>query len=203
MKSRRCKLPYDEDALEPYISRETVLFHYDKHHASYADKLETLVRHTEYDGMDLESIIDAARRDGDIDVLNNAAQVWNHNFFWQGLSPAGSQPTGAIKDLVDRQFGGVSEFRQAFTDAATSVFGSGWVWLVIENGDLKIVTSANAETPVGTDQVPLLALDVWEHAYYIDYRNRREAFAAALVENLVNWKFVAANLEHAMMRRAA
>jgi Fe-Mn family superoxide dismutase len=153
--------------------------------------------------MDLESIIDAARRDGNIDVLNNAAQVWNHNFFWRGLSPEGNKPNGVIKDLVDRQFGGLNEFKRAFTDAAASVFGNGWVWLVVDNGELKIVTSINAETPVGTDQVPLLTLDVWEHAYYIDYRNRRTAFAEALLDNLVNWKFVASNLEHALMRRAA
>ena len=203
MLSRQCKLPYDHDALEPYLSRESVLFHYDKHHAAYAEKLDSLIRGTAYESMDLEGIIDAARRNADIDVLNNAAQVWNHNFFWSGLSPAGGKPTGSIKDLVERQFGSLADFKRAFKDAAMSVFGSGWVWLVIDNGELKIITSVNAETPVGTDQVPLLALDVWEHAYYIDYRNRRKAFAEALLDNLVNWKFVAANLEHSLMRKAA
>ena len=203
MFSKRCNLPYEHTALEPYMSRETVLFHYDKHHAAYAEKLQSLIRGTRYEEMDLESIIDAARRDGDIDILNNAAQVWNHNFFWHSLSPDGRQPTGAIKDLVERQFGSLEDFKQTFTDAAASVFGSGWVWLVIDNGELKIVTSINAESPVGTNQVPLLALDVWEHAYYIDYRNRRTAFTEMVLDNLVNWKFAAANLEHALMRRAA
>lgn len=203
MTSRRCTLPYEYDALEPHISSETLLFHYDKHHATYAEKLDQLIRGTRYETLDLEGIIDAARRDGNIDVLNNAAQVWNHNFFWRGLSPAGSEPTGVIKDLVDRQLGGLNKFKQAFTDRAASVFGSGWVWLVVENGELRIVTSVNAETPVGTDQIPLLAVDVWEHAYYLDYRNRRTAFAEAVLENLVNWKFVASNLEHALMRSAA
>lgn len=203
MSSKRCKLPYEYDALEPHVTRDTLAFHYDKHHAGYADKLESLIRGSRYESMDLEAIIEAARRDAEIDILNNAAQVWNHNFFWRSLSPTGGKPTGAIKDLVKRQFGSLEDFQTAFAEAANSVFGSGWVWLVIDNGTLKIVTSANAETPVGTDQVPLLTLDVWEHAYYLDYRNRRAAFTEAFLDNLVNWDFAAANLERTRTAQAA
>ena len=203
MTNKQCELPFDRDALEPYMSRETLLFHYDKHHKGYADKLETLIKDTEYENLELESIIEVARRNGDIDVLNNAAQIWNHNFFWSSLSPKGGKPDGAIRDIVEKQFNSLDEFKDAFREAATSVFGSGWVWLVIDNGDLRIVTSMNAETPLGTEQTPLLTLDVWEHAYYVDYRNRRAAFADAFLNNLVNWNFAAANLDMVRSQRAA
>jgi Fe-Mn family superoxide dismutase len=203
MTNKQCELSFDRDALEPHMSRETLLFHYDKHHKGYADKLEALNKGTEYESLDLESIIEVARRNGDIEILNNAAQTWNHNFFWRSLSPNGGKPDGAIRDLVEKQFNSLDEFKNAFREAATSVFGSGWVWLVIENGGLCIVTSANAETPLGTEQTPLLTLDVWEHAYYVDYRNRRAAFADAFLDNLVNWNFAAANLDTLRSQRAA
>lgn len=203
MTNKQCELAFERDALEPYMSRETLLFHYDKHHSGYANKLESLIEGTEYEHLDLESIIEVSRRNGDIDVLNNAAQTWNHNFFWRSLSPNGGRPDGAIRDLVETQFNSIEDFKKAFHEAATGVFGSGWVWLVIENGELNIVTSVNAETPLGTNQTPLLTLDVWEHAYYVDYRNRRAAFADAFLDNLVNWKFAAANLEMLRNQRAA
>jgi Fe-Mn family superoxide dismutase len=203
MTSKQCELSFEREALEPYMSRETLLYHYDKHHKGYADKLETLIKGTEYENLDLESIIEVARQNGDIDVLNNAAQTWNHNFFWLSLSPNGGKPDGAIRDLVEKQFNSVDDFKNAFRKAATGLFGSGWVWLVIENGELRIITSVNAETPLGTDQTPLLTLDVWEHAYYVDYRNRRAAFADAFLDNLVNWKFAAANLEMLRSQQAA
>ena len=203
MTAKQCELPYAHDALEPHMSRETLLFHYDKHHTGYATKLESLIEGTSYEKLDLEDIIEAARRRGDIDVLNNAAQVWNHNFFWNSLSPKGGKPDGAIKDLVEKQFNSLEEFKLAFREAAAGLFGSGWVWLVIENGELSIVTSVNAESPVGTDQVPLLTLDVWEHAYYIDYRNRRVAFADTFLDNLVNWRFAAENLNAVHKQKAA
>lgn len=203
MTNKQCELPFERDALEPYMSRETFLFHYDKHHKGYVKKLGSLIEGTQYENLDLESVIDIARRNGDIDVLNNAAQVWNHNFFWHSLSPKGGKPAGAIRDLVEKQFNSIEDFKKAFHDAATGLFGSGWVWLVIENGELSIVTSVNAETPVGTDITPLLTLDVWEHAYYLDYRNRRTAFADAFLNNLVNWGFAEANLEMLRSQRVA
>lgn len=203
MTNKQCDLPFERDALEPYMSSETLLYHYDKHHKGYVSKLESLIDGTEYEKLELESIIDIARRNGDINVLNNAAQTWNHNFFWNSLSPNGGKPDGAIRDLVEKQFNGIEDFKRAFLDAATGLFGSGWVWLVVENGELRIVQSANAETPLGTEQTPLLTLDVWEHAYYVDYRNRRAEFAEAFLENLVNWDFAAANLEMARSQRVA
>lgn len=203
MTSKQCKLPFERDALEPHMSRETLLFHYDMHHRGYALKLEALIEDTEYEDLDLESIIEVARRNGDIDVLNNAAQVWNHNFFWRSLSPNGGKPHGVIRDLVEKQFGSIDDFKKAFREAATGLFGSGWVWLVIESGELRIVTSANAETPLGTELTPLLTFDVWEHAYYLDYRHRRAAFADAFLDNFVNWKFAAGNLEMLREQRAA
>lgn len=203
MSNKQCELPFEREALEPYMSRETLLFHYDKHHKGYVDKLEALIKGTPYENRELEDIIEISRRDGDIDVLNNAAQVWNHNFFWLSLSPNGGKPDGAIRDLVEKQFNSLDEFKKAFHDAATGLFGSGWVWLVIDNGELRIKTSVNAETPAGTEQTPLLTLDVWEHAYYVDYRNRRAAFAEAFLDNLANWKFAAANLDMLRSKKAA
>ena len=194
MLTRRCKLPYEHTALEPYISRETVLFHYDKHHAAYAVKLESLIRGTRYEKMELESIIDAARRNGDIDVLNNAAQVWNHTFYWHSMQPnGGGAPSGALADAINAAFGSFDEFKQKFSTSAATNFGSGWTWLV-KNGDgsVEIVNTSNAGNPMTDGKTPLLTIDVWEHAYYIDFRNARPKYLEEIWK-LINWDFVAGN----------
>ena len=203
MRFEQTPLPYDKDALEPHISRATMEFHYDRHYAGYVRSLNQLTKDTGYENLDLEAVIDRARTTGDTRILQNAAQAWNHEFFFNGLSPNGGKPDGKIRDMVDREFGGMEAFREQFRDAALGQFGSGWVWLVVDRGELKIVSAPNEFTPVGTEMVPLLALDVWEHAYYLDYQHDRQRFADLFLEYLVNWKFVAANLERAMKRKAA
>ena len=150
-------LPYARDALEPHISRKTMSYHYDEHHSGYVNRLNKLIDGTDYDKLSLEQIIAAARRQGDIDILNNAAQVWNHGFLWQSMSPnGGGKPDGRIKEMVESQFDSYDDFKARFRDAALGLFGSGWVWLVLDQGRLRIMSSSNAETPAATDLVPLL-----------------------------------------------
>ena len=197
------KLPFDRSALEPHMSSNTLSFHYDRHHKGYAKKLEKLVKDTDYENLSLEETIVKARKEAQIDILNNAAQVWNHNFFWKSLSPNGGKPDGRIKNLIEARFNDVGEFNDQFRSAATGLFGSGWVWLVLDGGEISIITSSNADSPVGTDLIPLLTLDVWEHAYYLDYQNERAGFVDAFLDNLVNWNFVAANLESRSVGKAA
>ncbi|MBT8089840.1 MAG: superoxide dismutase [Gammaproteobacteria bacterium] len=197
------KLPFDKSALEPYMSSNTISYHYDRHHKGYAKKLEKLVKGTDYEGLSLEEMIVRARKEAQIDILNNAAQVWNHNFFWKSLSPNGGKPNGRIKNLVEVSFKNFGDFENEFRSAATGLFGSGWVWLVLDRGKIRITTSSNADSPVGTDLVPLLTLDVWEHAYYLDYQNERAGFVDAFLDKLVNWDFAAANLESEAAGRAA
>lgn len=189
------KLPFDRSALEPHMSSNTLAFHYDRHHKGYAKKLEKLVKGTGYEVLSLEEMIVKARKEAQIDILNNAAQVWNHNFFWKSLSPNGGKPDGRIKNLIAAGFENFGDFKDEFRSAATGLFGSGWVWLVLDKGEISIITSSNADSPVGTDLIPLLTLDVWEHAYYLDYQNERAEFVDAFLDNLVNWNFVAANLK--------
>lgn len=197
-------LPYDHDALEPHISAETLSYHYDKHHAGYVDKLNTAIKDTPYDELALEQIIDRARQRGDIDILNNALQCWNHGFLWESMSPNGvSKPDGRIKEMIESGFGSVEKFMEAFRDAALTLFGSGWVWVVIDRGELRIVTTGNGDSPVCTHLTPLLTLDVWEHAYYLDYQNERKRYVDAFLSNLINWNFAAANLNLAETRQAA
>lgn len=196
-------LPYERDALEPFVSEKTMTFHYDKHHRGYIDKLNKLIEGTEYADLKLEQIIVKARKEARIDILNNAAQAWNHSFFWNSMSPKGGSPDGKIKDLIDDQFEDLEAFKKRLRDEAASVFGSGWAWLVLDNGKLRVISTSNAETPVGTHLLPLLNVDVWEHAYYLDYQNRRPEFIDAFVDNLINWNFVEANLEQAEMGKAA
>lgn len=184
-------LPYAKDALAPHISEETLEFHYGKHHATYVTKLNDAIKGTDFEGKDLEDIVKSSSGG----VFNNAAQIWNHTFYWHSLSPnGGGEPTGAIKDAIDASFGSFADFKEQFTASAVGNFGSGWTWLV-KNGDgsLAIVNTDDAETPLTTDATPLLTLDVWEHAYYIDYRNVRPDYIAAYW-NLVNWEFANANL---------
>jgi Fe-Mn family superoxide dismutase len=197
-------LPYEQNALEPYISAETLSYHYDKHHRGYVDKLNKLIDGTPYAGLSLEDIVIKAREDAAIDILNNALQVWNHAFLWESMSPnGGSTPEGRIKELVEESFGDLNTFRKRFKDAALSHFGSGWVWLVLDGPKLRILTTGNADSPVGTHMVPLMTLDVWEHAYYIDYRNERVRYVDAFLDKLINWKFAAANMRKVNSRKAA
>ena len=185
-------LPYDMGALAPHISEETLEFHYGKHHKTYVDKLNGMIEGTEHADSPLESIITNSSGG----VFNNAAQIWNHTFYWSSLSPAGGgEPTGAIADAINSSFGSFAEFKAAFTQSAIGNFGSGWTWLVQQaDGSLAIVNTGNAETPLTDSSVTaLLTVDVWEHAYYIDYRNARPAYMDAFWA-LVNWDFANTNL---------
>lgn len=185
-------LPYAKNALEPVVSKETLDFHYDKHHAGYLTKLKGLLEGKPEASKSLEEIIKTSSGA----VFNNAAQVYNHTFFWNSQRPGGggAPSAGPVADLIKRDFGGWEQFRTAYSAAGMGRFGSGYVWLVLDGGKAKIVDTANAETPLTTSAKPLLTTDVWEHAYYIDYRNRRDTFLEAFLDKLVNWDFVAANL---------
>lgn len=189
-------LPYAKDALAPYVSANTLEFHHGKHHRAYVDNLNNLTAESDLAEAGLEDIIrqtagDAARAG----VFNNAAQVWNHTFFWNSMTPGGGgSPTGELAHGIEDAFGSFAAFRDAFKTAAVTQFGSGWAWLVVDNGALKVVKTANADTPIAHGQKALLAIDVWEHAYYLDYQNRRPAFVDAFLDNLANWDFAAANL---------
>jgi Fe-Mn family superoxide dismutase len=187
------ELPYSRDALAPHISEETLDFHYGKHHKTYVDKLNGLVEGTDMAGKSLEEIVKTSKGG----VFNNAAQIWNHTFYWHSLSPrGGGAPEGAIAEAIDAAFGSFEAFKEQFTASAVNNFGSGWTWLVQkDDGSVAIVNTSNAETPLTRDGVtPLLTVDVWEHAYYIDYRNARPAYMDAFW-NLVNWEFAAANMK--------
>ena len=189
-------LPYAMDALEPYISAQTLEFHYGKHHRGYADKLNAGILGTAYEHEPLETIIAAANEAGDSGIFNNAAQVWNHSFLWNSMAPNGSDnPAEALATALITRFGGIAEFRAAFKEAALGQFGSGWVWLVRTHDGLDIQTTGNADTPLISGVLPLLTLDVWEHAYYLDYQNKRGAYIDAFLSNLINWEFASWNYE--------
>jgi len=184
-------LPYADDALEPHISAQTFSFHYGKHHAAYVNNLNGLIEGTDHADASLEEIIAAAGPGG---LYNNAAQVWNHTFYWESMSPnGGGTPSGDLADAIDRSFGSYQAFRDQFTADAVGNFGSGWTWLVKDGDDVAIVKTDDADTPIKHGQVPLLTIDVWEHAYYLDYQNARPAYVAAFLDHLVNWDFAAAN----------
>ncbi|MBT9517152.1 MAG: superoxide dismutase [Methyloversatilis discipulorum] len=185
-------LPYALDALAPHISRETLEFHYGKHHQAYATNLNNLIKGTEFENLDLEAIVKKAPAGG---VFNNSAQVWNHSFFWNSMKPAGGgAPSGALASAIDAKWGSFDEFKKAFKASAVGNFGSGWTWLVKKSdGTLDIVNTSGAGTPLTSDAKPLLTIDVWEHAYYIDYRNRRPDFVDTFLASLANWDFAAAN----------
>jgi Fe-Mn family superoxide dismutase len=191
MEHKLPQLPYAMDALQPHISKETLEYHYGKHHQTYVTNLNNLIKGTEFESMSLEDIV--RRSSGG--VFNNAAQVWNHSFYWLCLSPkGGGQPGGALADAIEKKFGSFDELRKQFTQTAVSTFGSGWAWLVRNaDGSLELASTPNAQTPLSqSGKKPLLTCDVWEHAYYVDYRNRRPDYVAAFW-NLVNWEFVAKN----------
>lgn len=189
-------LPWNPGALEPYISARTLSFHYDKHHATYVERLNGLVANIPaYEGRALLEVIRLAAERKDAPVFNNAAQAWNHTFYWQSLRPGGGgEPTGALADRVRKDFGSFAALRQQLADAANSQFGSGWAWLVSDDGVLRVMKTSNAETPVTTTARALLTIDVWEHAYYLDYQNRRVDYVTAVLDHLLNWDFAAANL---------
>jgi len=185
-------LPYGMDALEPHISKETMEYHYGKHHQTYVTKLNGLIPGTEFEGKDLEDIIKTSTAW----VFNNAAQIWNHTFYWNGFAPnAGGKPTWELLTKIEEDFWSFEKFVEDFTNSCINNFGSGWTWLVkTPAGNLEIINTSNAATPLTTDNIPLLTCDVWEHAYYIDYRNARPNYLSAFWE-LINWDFVSKNLQ--------
>ncbi|PIP89383.1 MAG: superoxide dismutase [Fe] [Bdellovibrionales bacterium CG12_big_fil_rev_8_21_14_0_65_38_15] len=184
-------LPYSNDALMPHISPETLEFHYGKHHASYVTNLNNLVKGTKHENQNLEEIVTSSEGG----IFNNAAQIWNHTFYWNSMAPkAGGAPTGAIADAISKKWGSFDAFKEAFTKSAATNFGSGWTWLVKnKSGELEIVNTSNAACPLTTGHKPVLTVDVWEHAYYIDYRNARPKYLESWW-NLVNWDFANKNL---------
>jgi superoxide dismutase, Fe-Mn family len=191
-------LPYADTALEPYMSANTFSFHYGKHHAAYVTNLNKLIEGTELADKSLEEIVVTSFKEGKTPIFNNAGQVWNHNFFWQSMKPGGGgTPSGALADKINADFGSFDKFKEEFKTAAATQFGSGWAWLVLDNGSLKATKTANAENPVVHGQTPLLTLDVWEHAYYLDYQNKRPDFISTYLDRLVNWDFAAENFSKA------
>jgi len=192
MEHKLPELPYNGDALAPHISAETIDYHYGKHHKAYVDNLNKLIPGTEFENMSLEEIVQKASGG----IFNNAAQIWNHTFYWNCLSPkGGGEPSGELAGAITRSFGSLEEFKSKFTNAAVTQFGSGWAWLVQNpDGSLAVEATGNAENPLKQGEKALLTCDVWEHAYYIDYRNARAKYLEAFW-NLVNWDFVASNFK--------
>ena len=189
-------LPWAENALEPVISANTISFHYGKHHKTYVDNLNNLVKGTDYESAPLEKIINETAGKADkAGLFNNAAQVWNHTFYWNSLKGGGGgKPSGKIAQMIDSAFGGYDNFKKELSATSVSQFGSGWGWLVLDGGALKIVKTPNAEVPFTKGQKPLLTIDVWEHAYYLDHQNKRAAYVDAVIDKLLNWDFAAQNL---------
>jgi Fe-Mn family superoxide dismutase len=190
-------LPWPDNALAPHLSQETIQLHYGKHHEAYVDNANRIIARGEFGGRTLEEIVRTSAGRPDMRaIFNNAAQAWNHTFYWQSLSPkGGGQPSGKLLDRIKSDFGDFAKFKSDLAQAAVSQFGSGWAWVVLEDGKLKVVQTANADTPLANRaQKPLLTIDVWEHAYYVDYRNRRPDYVTAVLDKLVNWEFAAQNL---------
>jgi Fe-Mn family superoxide dismutase len=189
-------LPYADDALEPYYTAHTFSFHYGKHHKAYVDNLNKLIAGTDLEGKSLEDVIRVSAADSSkAGVFNNSAQVWNHTFFWRSMKPGGGgKPMGDVLAKLEAAFGTYESFVEQFKTAAVGRFGSGWCWLVLENGALKIVSTPNADTPLVHGQKPLFTVDVWEHAYYLDYQNKRADYVQAFFDHLINWDFVKENL---------
>jgi len=183
-------LPYPEDALAPVISAETLALHHGKHHKKYVDTMNELLAKSDIRANSLEDVV----RSSDGKLFNNAAQAWNHDFYWKSLSPKSNSPSGAMRQRLERDFGSYESFCDKFAAAATGQFGSGWAWLIDMNGKLEVVATGNADTPMADGARCLLTLDVWEHAYYVDYRNQREKYAQAVIEKRLNWEFAERNL---------
>ena len=192
-------LPYPEDALAPVISARTLSFHHGKHHKAYVDKVNELIQGTELEGQSLEKIVMASAGKSDkTELFNDAAQAWNHDFYWHSLKPkGGGKPGAALAEKINAAFGSHDAFKKQFTDTAVKQFGSGWAWLVADGHSLKIIKTSNAELPLTKGLAPLLAIDVWEHAYYLDYQNKRPDYVAAVIDKLLNWEFATRNLARA------
>lgn len=192
-------LPYSKDALAPHISSDTLDFHHGKHHKAYVDKANAAIEGTDLEGQDLVSVIRKSWAAKNMGVFNNAAQIWNHTFYWHSMTPkGGGEPTGEIANAIKRDFGSYDDFAKAFKDAGATQFGSGWAWLVAKNGKLEVRKTLNAELPLTEEGVtPLLTMDVWEHAYYLDYQNKRPDYIGAFLDKLVNWDFANENLKQA------
>jgi Fe-Mn family superoxide dismutase len=189
-------LPWAENALDPVISAKTISFHYGKHHKTYVDNVNKMIAGTDLADLPLEKIVTATAGKADkAGIFNNAAQVWNHTFYWNSLSPkGGGEPPAVLKQKIDAAFDGIEALKKELSAAAVSQFGSGWAWLVLDGDKLKIVKTANAETPITSGLKPLVTIDVWEHAYYLDYQNKRVDHVNAVLDKLINWEFAAANL---------
>ena len=198
-------LPYDKSALEPHISARTLEFHHGKHHQAYVTKTNELVAGTELENKSLEDVIVAAWEKKNQPLFNNAAQVWNHTFFWSCLKPqGGGKPSGALASQIEKDFGSFEKFAEEFKNAGVTQFGSGWAWLVADkSGKLSVTKTPNAELPLVTGNTAILTCDVWEHAYYLDYQNRRPDFLSTFLEKLANWEFAASNYEAAKGKKAA
>jgi Fe-Mn family superoxide dismutase len=188
-------LPYAENALEPVITAKTLSFHYGKHHQTYVDNLNKLIAGTDYSELSLAEIVKGtAGRPERVAIFNNAAQTWNHTFYWNSMTPnGGGEPPAALKQKIEASFGSVEACKKELASVAVSQFGSGWAWLVLEGDKLKVVKTANADDPLTTGMKPLLTIDVWEHAYYLDYQNRRADYANAVLDKLINWEFALQN----------
>lgn len=192
------ELPYKNNALEPYISSETISYHHGKHHQAYVNNLNKLIKGTDFENKTLEEIIKKAKESSETGIFNNSAQIWNHDFYWHSLTPNGTNINDheEIKNAIDQSFESFESFRKEFTEKATKAFGSAWAWLVYNKKGLEIVITNNADTPIlNTDTTPLLTLDLWEHGYYIDYRNRRPDYIKDFFDNLINWGFANNNLK--------
>ncbi|MDO9007158.1 MAG: superoxide dismutase [Thiobacillus sp.] len=189
-------LPYPQDALSPYISETTLRFHYGKHHQTYIDALNRAIDDTEFQAMPLKALIRATAGKAEQTALfNNAAQTWNHAFYWDSLAPAGGgEPPPALKRMIEASFGSVEACKQALSEAAMTQFGSGWAWLVLDGKKISVMKTNGADNPLTCDKTPLLAIDVWEHAYYLDYHNRRKDHVVSVIDKLLNWNFAASNL---------
>ncbi len=189
------ELPYADTALAPVISANTISFHYGKHHAGYFSKLNKAVKGTKHADMTLEEVVAAAHKDNNGGLFNNAAQAWNHTFYWHSMKAGGGgKPSGKLADAINGSFGDFDQFTAAFSKTCGGQFGSGWGWLVQDGAELKVIGTSNADTPLVHGMKPLLVIDVWEHAYYLDYQNRRGDYIAAILDKLVNWEFAASNL---------
>ena len=190
-------LPFEKNALEPYISSQTLEYHYGKHHNTYVVNTNNMTKESELENISLEDIIIQSVNDSTkVALFNNAAQVWNHTFYWNSLKPnGGGLPNGAVGQKISADFGSYENFVKLFKEAALGQFGSGWAWLVIENGKLSISKTSNADSPIAHGVQPILCIDVWEHAYYLDYKNGRADYTDAVIKNLLNWEFANTNLE--------
>ena len=196
-------LPYPKDALAPHMSAETLEFHHGKHHKAYVDKVNTLIADKGLEDASLVEVIQAAKDKRDKPLFNNAAQIWNHSFFWQCLAPEGStRPSGKLREMIVSDFGSEQSLLDMLARQATDHFASGWGWLILNNGKLEVTSLHDADTPAVHGMTPLLTIDVWEHAYYIDYRNERPKFLKSVLENIINWDFVAQNLDGKGLARA-